>query len=78
MFDNLTHFEPTLLTKGFLYLPADIGISGEPAAFIIIMLVSVSFGTVYFILTLSLCRCVLNYKYQCGVAVLWQIKGKYD
>ena len=24
VFDNLTHFEPTLLTKGFLYLPADV------------------------------------------------------
>ena len=24
VFDNLTHFEPTLLTKGFLYLPVDV------------------------------------------------------
>ena len=24
VFDNLTHFEPTLLTKGFLYLLADV------------------------------------------------------
>ena len=24
VFDNLTHFEPTLLTKGFLYLQADV------------------------------------------------------
>ena len=24
VFDNLTHFEPTLLTTGFLYLRADV------------------------------------------------------